>query len=403
MVAAGAGPAALLFGGGRASLGGEPLDDGGARRYRELTAGRAACRPTSCPARRSPGRRRRGVRRGFASAPAPQGTGRRAGGRRPGRGRRSPRAAAGRPARVRVRRARRRGTVRVIAIDNAAGRLAGGPDGPQAQWLRDVMEQARGRGIPWSWSAARRWTARSAKPRADDADRGARAARRPRVGVRGDRGRRRPARPALRRRDEPTSVASRPAPPRRSPLFQSSTLGYAPAQKRSTDELDEDESRQSGAALLMLDVGVDRIDPGTGVAPVAPVRAAARGRRSTGLTRASRSAGRRALRHRHRPGPRRFLMSPSPDEPLQPASPGTGLYRPADRPVPVLSWTCATVVPSDMTFASSNPQIARFVAVRPGRRGEWRPPRGRPRRAGTSSTTRAASSARSRSGRSTSP
>ena len=40
------------------------------------------------------------------------------------------------------------GTVRVIAIDNAGGTLAGGHDGAQAQWIRETLEQARLAGFP---------------------------------------------------------------------------------------------------------------------------------------------------------------------------------------------------------------------------------------------------------------
>ena len=53
-----------------------------------------------------------------------------------------------------------------------SGSLAGGPDGPQAAVAARRHGRTRAsRGIPWSWSAAPRWTARSAMPRADDADR----------------------------------------------------------------------------------------------------------------------------------------------------------------------------------------------------------------------------------------
>ena len=149
MAAGGAGPAALLIGGGRASLGGEPLDPGGARRYRELTQGAGV--PTYVLP--GPGDLPNGGAEAFASAfataPAPQGTGE---------------APAGvdlltvtQPEAAVAGQARSTfafdvqapaGTVRVIAIDNAAGRLAGGPDGAQAQWIRETMEQARLAGFP---------------------------------------------------------------------------------------------------------------------------------------------------------------------------------------------------------------------------------------------------------------
>ncbi len=51
-------------------------------------------------------------------------------------------------------------------------------------------------------------------------------------------------------------------------LLQSSTLGYAPAQNFANDPDDVEGFRQTNAALLMIDVAVDRLDPSTGVAPV---------------------------------------------------------------------------------------------------------------------------------------
>ena len=175
MVAAGNGPAALLFGGGRASLGGEPLDEAGARRYRELTAGRRACPTYVLP---GPGDRRaaatRRSRAAFADAPAPQGTRRRA-----------PdgvdAAAAAQPESAEARRRgasfafdvrAAAGTVRVVAIDNAAGRLAGGPDGAAgAAGCATSWSRRASSGIPVDRGRQRaRWTARSACRRADDAD-----------------------------------------------------------------------------------------------------------------------------------------------------------------------------------------------------------------------------------------
>ena len=168
MVAGGAGPAALLIGGGRASVGGEPLDLGGARRYRELTQGAGV--PTYVLP--GPGDLPNGgadaFAAAFASAPAPQGIGRSAGGRRSRRHVPQPDTAdAGTPAATfafDVRAAA--GTVRVIAIDNAAGQLAGGPDGAQAQL--DARRDGAGtqaRASRRSWSAACRWTTpRSPRP-----------------------------------------------------------------------------------------------------------------------------------------------------------------------------------------------------------------------------------------------
>ena len=148
--AGGAGPAALLIGGGRASLGGEPLDPGGARRYRELTQGAGVPTYVLPGPGDLPNGGAEAFASAFASAPAPQGTGDAPAGvdlahRHAARGARAP---ARRGARSRSTCRRAAGTVRVIAIDNAAGRLAGGPDGAQARWIRETMEQARRHGFP---------------------------------------------------------------------------------------------------------------------------------------------------------------------------------------------------------------------------------------------------------------
>ena len=58
-------------------------------------------------------------------------------------------------------------------------------------------------------------------------------------------------------------------------------------------------------------------------------------------------------------------MSPAPNEPLRPASSGTASGTLIDQCRFFLR-ACTTVVPTNMTFASSDPRIARFVAVRPG-------------------------------------
>ena len=149
MSAAGAGPAALLIGGGRASLGGEPLDPGGARRYRELTQGAGVPTYVLPGPGDLPNGGAEAFASAFASAPAPQGTGDAPAGvdlltvTQPegavaGQARSTFAFDVQAPA----------GTVRVIAIDNAAGRLAGGPDGAQARWIRETMEQARRNGFP---------------------------------------------------------------------------------------------------------------------------------------------------------------------------------------------------------------------------------------------------------------
>ena len=148
--AGGAGPAALLIGGGRASVGGEPLDLGGARRYRELTQGAGVPTYVLPGPGDLPNGGAEAFAAAFASAPAPQGTGDAPAGvdtatvaAARGRRRRQARNTFAFDVRAAA------GTVRVIAIDNAAGRLAGGTDGAQAQWIRDdAGAGARGTGIP---------------------------------------------------------------------------------------------------------------------------------------------------------------------------------------------------------------------------------------------------------------
>ena len=60
--------------------------------------------------------------------------------------------------------------MRVVAIDNAAGRLAGGPDGAQAQWLRDVMDRRARAGIPSIVVGSVPLDGAQRMPPADDAD-----------------------------------------------------------------------------------------------------------------------------------------------------------------------------------------------------------------------------------------
>ena len=201
MSAGGAGPAALLVGGGRASLGGEPLDPGGARRYRELTQGAGV--PTYVLP--GPGDLPNGGAEAFASAfataPAPQGTGDAPAGvdlltvtQPDGTDAGQPRSTFAFDVHAPA------GVVRVIAIDNAAGRLAGGPDGAQARWIRETLEQARrgrlplDRGRQHAAGQHKGGEARRGRRRRD------RAACRPCVGLRRDRGRGRSRGSALRRR-----------------------------------------------------------------------------------------------------------------------------------------------------------------------------------------------------------
>ena len=379
MAAGGAGPAALLIGGGRASLGGEPLDPAGARRYRELTQGAGV--PTYVLP--GPGDLPNGGAEAFASAfataPAPQGTGA---------------APAGvdlltvtQPEAAVAGQARSTfafdiqasaGTVRVIAIDNAAGRLAGGPDGAQARWIRETMEQARLHGVPSIVVGSMPLDdSQNAKPAEDAADEIALLAGHASAYV------------ATAGVDDPAdqyfggvlaqNVVKAPGVDALLTLLQSSTLGYAPSQKFTVDPDDVEAFRQTNAALLMIDVAVGRLDSSTGIAPVEAVSEPLL--QGLALDQASRTIplgwAFPLFVTASDPSPRRFLMSPGPDEPLQPASPGTTSSPLIDQCRFFLQ-SCATVVPTDTTFTSSDPRIARFVAVRRG--GGRRPSRGHPRR-----------------------
>lgn len=368
MTAAGAGPAALLIGGGRASVGGEPLDPGGARRYRELTDGAGVPTYVLPGPGDLPGGGAEAFASAFATAPAPQGTGEtpagvdlvavtQPGGATPGQGRGTFAFDVKAPA----------GTVRVIAIDNAAGRLAGGPEGPQAQWIRATLDQARTNGVPSVVvGSAPLDDTQHVTPAEDAADQIALLAGKASAYV------------ATAGVDDPAdehfggvlsqSVIQAPgvAP---LTLLQSSTLGYAPSYKFTRNEEDEDDIRQTNAALLLIDVAVGQLDPGTGVAPVATVAEPLL--EGLDLDRSSRSVplgwAFPLFVTARDPSPRRFLMSPEPGAPLRPAGPSTTTNPLIDQCRFYLQ-SCASLIPTDMTFVSANPRIARFVAVRPGGR-----------------------------------
>jgi hypothetical protein len=367
LLAGGAGPAALLFGGGRASLGGEPLDPGGARRYRDLTQGAGVPTYVLPGPGDVPGGGAEAFASAFATAPAPQGSGEAPTGidvltvPQPGP------AVAGQARSTfafDVRAAA--GTVRVIAIDNAAGRLAGGPDGVQARWIRETMEQARASGFPSIVVGSVPLDgSQDAKPAEDAVDEIALLAGHASAYV------------ATAGVDDPAdqffggalsqSVVPAPGAATGLTLLQSSTLGYAPSQRFAVDPEEEEDTRQTSAALLMIDVAVGRLEPSTGVAPVEVVSepllnglALDQGSREIPLGWAL-----PLFVTASDPSPRRFLMSPAPNEPLAPASPGTSSGPLIDQCRYFLR-SCAAVVPTAMSFVSSDPRIARFVAVRPG-------------------------------------
>jgi hypothetical protein len=367
MSAGGAGPAALLIGGGRASLGGEPLDPGGARRYRELTQGAGVPTYVLPGPGDLPNGGAEAFASAFASAPAPQGTGDAPAGvdlltvtQPEGGGAGQARSTFAFDVKAAA------GTVRIIAIDNAAGRLAGGPDGAQARWIRETMEQARRSGFPSIVVGSMPLDdTQAAQPAEDAAEEIALLAGRASAYV------------ATAGVDDPADrrfggvLAQRevvaPGIDAVLPLLQSSTLGYAPAHNFTVDSDDLEGFRQTDAALLMIDVAVGRLDPSTGVAPVSA--GAEPLLEGLALDQAWREIplgwAIPLFVTASDPTPRRFLVSPAPDEPLRPASSGTASGMLIDQCRFFLR-ACATVVPTNMTFTSSDPRIARFVAVRPG-------------------------------------
>ncbi|WP_270006397.1 hypothetical protein [Solirubrobacter deserti] len=370
MTAAGAGPAALLIGGGRASVGGEPLDLGGARRYRELTQGAGV--PTYVLP--GPGDLPNGGAQAFASAfataPAPQGTGEVPTGVDL-RTVTQPEAAADGGPRTAFAFdvAAAAGTVRVIAIDNTAGRLAGGPDGAQAQWLRATMEQARQNGFPSIVvGSVPLDDSQDARPAEDAAEQIALLAGRASAYV------------STAGVDDPAdeyfggalaqSVVEAPGTAAPLTLLQSSTLGYAPSRRFSVGIDEEISIRQTRAALLLVDVAVGRLDPATGVAPVEG--AAEPLLRGLGLDPNSRTVplgwAFPLFVTASDLSPRRFLMSPAPGEPARPASPST-TSGPMLEQCRFFLRSCRTVVATNMTYVSSDARIARFVAVRPSGSG----------------------------------
>jgi hypothetical protein len=375
---AGAGPAALIVGGGRASVGGEPLDEAGARRYRSLLQGTGV--PTyALPGPGDlPGGGEAAFAAAFATAAAPQGSG------APGDGvsvdpglqpEPAPEGAARNRFTFDVRGAP--GTVRVIAIDNAAGRLAGGPTGDQARWITAVLAQARQAGIPVVAVGSVPLTADAqATPAADAAEElallvGHASAYVATAGV-----------------DDPASMhfggalargtATVPGGAAPMAVFQSATLGYGrtdaalaafdgPSTVDGGDGGSEIEEaiRQTEVAIMLLDVDVSRRDPATGVAPVTPtVEPLATDMRVTGGSTVPLGAASQIGVEAQDPAPQRYYWKAADGVAQEAAAPRTQ-YLPTDSCRLYLP-RCATMVRNDVRFGSSAPAVARFVAVDPG-------------------------------------
>ena len=383
MVAGGAGPAALLIGGGRASVGGDPLDVGGARRYRALTEGGGVPTYVVPGPGDSPDGGADAFASAFASAPAPQGTG-----EAPTGVDLSTVAQPGSPVADRARSTfafdvhAPAGTVRVIVIDNAAGKLEGGLDGPQAQWVRDALEQARGQGIPS--------VVVGSAPLDDTQSRQARRRTPPRSS-RCSPAERRPTsrRPASTTRTTPTSAACwRRASPRRparaAPLAAAAVLD---ARLRPGAELHQRPGRSRGGDPPVERRAADARRGGRSHRSRAPASPRSRpcpsrcwkGCRSTRPRARPARLGVAALRHGHRPEPAALPDDAEPRRAAAAREPGLVLRR-ADRPVPVLRHRVHDRRPVRHDVRVLEP-ADRALRRRPPRpRSQPRPPGGRHRR-----------------------
>ena len=166
-------------------------------------------------------------------------------------------------------------------------------------------------------------------------------------------------------------------------LLQSATLGYAPSQKFARGSDEDFIMRQTNAALLMIDVAVDRFDATTGVAPVEAVSEPLL--QGLALDQDSRAIplgwAYPLFVTASDPSPRRFLMSPAPGEPLAPASPRTNTGALIDQCRYFLQ-TCArrsSRAPCGSHPPTPEPLASSRSGPGPGRTGGTR---GRPRRRG---------------------
>ena len=368
LAAADAAPAALVVGGGRASVGGEPLDGPGARRYRELLAGFSV--PTYVTP--GPGDLRGGGAAAFAQAfgdwPAPVGTGQAPPGVGAGIDLQPQPPGAGAGARTRtafafdVRAAA--GVVRVVVVDNAAGRLAGGPDGWQASWLDAVLTRAGTDGIPVVVVGSEPLDDAAGAQPASDADEMIRLLAGRASAYVATAGEDDPASPRFGGAISRSLTAPDGGPPLT--LLQSATLGYSPSyasfDPRAAEEEAEFFLRTSSAALLLLDVEVTGRTPQSNVVPVHPLieplvddlqfeapDAVAVGRALFLFGYGFDVAQLRFLR-------------PAADGTPEPAS-GPGLVLvPSDRCL--FGFDGCDAMPTNATFESSNPAVGMFVATR---------------------------------------
>jgi hypothetical protein len=354
--AGGAAPAALLVGGGRASLGGDALDLPGARRYRGLLDGAAVPTYTLPGPGDLPDGGAEAFGAAFATWPAPEGSGP------------APDAvdatapaqpSAADPSRARsafafdVRAAA--GSLRVLAIDNAAGTLSQA----QTAWIDDLLNRSREDGIPVIAVGSRALDdTAGATPATDAEDEIALLSGRASAYV-ATAGADDPGRPDFGGGVTQSSAGALP-------LLQSSTLGYGPTAASFGDPSTPGPpgrfSGLSGAALLVLDVAVGGLEQGSGPAPVtAHAEPLISALQLDWLPSVPRSQALVITGTGTDPAQDRFLW-PGPDGTPEPAS----SYTVPNIPNPSCTYSergCDSTVPIDATFSSSDPAVGLFVAT----------------------------------------
>ncbi|MDX6702066.1 MAG: hypothetical protein QOF26_2292 [Baekduia sp.] len=353
--AGGAAPGALVVGGGRASVGGEALDLPGARRYRRLLDAAEVPTYTLPGPGDLPGGGADAFGTAFATWPAPEGSG----SAPDGIDATAPQPSAADPSRARSAFAfdvrAEAGTVRVLAIDNAAGTL----DPAQTAWIDDLLNRSREQGIPVVAVGSRALDDTAGATPATDAEEeiallSGRASAYVATAGADD-----PGRP-----DFGGAVAQSTAGDL--PLLQSATLGYGPTTAAFGDPSTPGPpgrfSGLSGAALLVLDVAVGGREQGSGPAPVtAHAEPLISTLQLDWLPSVPRSQALVISGTGTDPAQDRFLW-PGRDGTPEPAS----SYTVPNLPNPSCTYSdrgCDSTVPIDATFSSSDPSVGLFVAT----------------------------------------
>jgi hypothetical protein len=138
---------------------------------------------------------------------------------------------------------------------------------------------------------------------------------------------------------------------------------------------EESFNRQTAAALMMVDVAVDRLDRQTGLAPVSVMSEPLLQGLSLdgGSTAVPLGWAQQLFAIAGEASPQRYLIKPSEDQPPRPASPQAIFGLPLDQ-CRLWAASCASQVPTDIAFTSSVPEVGRIVAARPATTGRDRRP-----------------------------